>query len=236
MNITALYTLIFLFLTGLTSPAQQAADTAYLSDVKAALQAVWPNNRTVNIVFHGHSVPAGYGDNHEVHTLDAYPHQVLEQLKAKYPYAPVNVIVTAIGGENAIKGQSRFTEDVLQKKPDVILIDYALNDRFAGLEKSGEAWEKMIREALSRNIKVILLTPSPDQRIDINAARNELEQHASQIRKLALKYHVALADPFKVFQAIQKGGGKLADYMASVNHPNRKGHAIIATEIMKWFQ
>jgi acyl-CoA thioesterase-1 len=226
----------FLVLMFATSSFSQEvkADTAYLSDVKTALRAIWPNNRTVNIIFHGHSVPAGYRDNHEVHTLESYPNLVLKKLKAKYPYAPVNVIITAIGGENAVKGETRFAEDVLQKKPDVILIDYALNDRGVGLEKSREAWEKMIQAALKQHIKVILLTPSPDQRNDIIAPNNELEQHATQIRMLAQKYHVALVDPFILFQKIIKDGGKISDYMASVNHPNDKGHEII-DEIMKWF-
>ena len=79
------------------------ADTAhYLEEVKKELNAVWPKNRTINIVFHGHSVPAGYWHNHEVHTLESYPYLLLEKLKAKYPYAVINIIVSAIGGENAI--------------------------------------------------------------------------------------------------------------------------------------
>ncbi len=210
-------------------------DTAtYLAAIKKELQAVWPNNRTVNIVFHGHSVPAGYWADHRVHTLESYPHLVLEKLKARYPYSPVNVIVTAVGGENAIKGQIRFEEDVLRKKPDVILIDYALNDRSAGLVRSKEAWEKMIQDAIQQHIKVILLTPSPDQRVNINAEGNELEQHAAQIRQLAGKYHTGLADPFILFRNINNSG-KIAEVMSWVNHPNRKGHEIIADEIMKWF-
>lgn len=210
-------------------------DTAtYLAGVKKDLQAVWPNNRTVNIVFHGHSVPAGYWAEHKVHTLESYPHLILERLKAHYPYAPVNVIVTAIGGENAIKGQLRFDEDVIRKKPDVILIDYALNDRSAGLIRAKEAWEKMIQDAIRQHIKVILLTPSPDQRVNISLKGNELEQHASQIRQLAEKYQTGLADPIIFFRKINDSG-KIAEVMSSVNHPNKKGHEIIADEIMKWF-
>lgn len=230
------YSLILLMVISLCSFAQGAKpDTAYLSSVRAALRAVWPANRTINLVFHGHSVPAGYGANHEVHTLEAYPYQVLKQLKTRYPYAVINVIVTAIGGENAVGGQTRFEEDVLRKKPDIVLIDYALNDRFTGLEKSREAWEKMIQAADRQHVKVILITPSPDQRVDINAPDNELEQHARQIRLLAEKYHIGLADPFKLFQDTLAHGGRIGAFMSSVNHPNNIGHLVIAGEIMKWF-
>lgn len=191
-------TVMFYIIVVLTGFGQTGLpDTAtYLGGIKKELQAVWPNNRTVNIVFHGHSVPAGYWADHKVHTLESYPHLVLEKLKTRYPYSPINVIVTAIGGENAVKGQVRFDEDVIRKKPDIILIDYALNDRSAGLVRAKEAWEKMIQEAVRQNIKVILLTPSPDQRVNISTHGNELEQHASQIRHLAEKCQTGLADPF----------------------------------------
>jgi acyl-CoA thioesterase-1 len=210
-------------------------DSNYLSAIRAELRKPWPSNRTINIVFHGHSVPAGYWHDHEVHTLESYPNLLLKKLKAKYPYAVINVIITAIGGENAINGELRFDSTVLNHKPDVLIIDYALNDRSAGLEKSRNAWVKMIASALKQNIKVILVTPSPDQRVDILTKDNEIEQHASQIIDLATGFKVGVADPFSIFQKIKKDGGNLADYMSHVNHPNEKGHDIIATEIMKWF-
>ena len=37
------------------------ADPAiYLNDLKTEMQMEWPKNRTINLVFHGHSVPSGY--------------------------------------------------------------------------------------------------------------------------------------------------------------------------------
>jgi len=216
--------------------AQLADSSAYLSDIKTELNKQWPKNRTINLVFHGHSVPSGYWSNHEVHTLSSYPYLLLQQLKVLYPYAVINVITTSIGGENAIKGESRFTQDVLPHKPDVLFIDYALNDRAAGLEKTKEAWEKMIQKALEAHVKVILLTPSPDTRVDIFAKDSKsLSAHADQIRALAQKYHVGLADPFSLFQVIQKKGN-LAEYMSQVNHPNLKGHQLISGELVKWFR
>jgi acyl-CoA thioesterase I len=229
---------IICFCTSLTAIAQTTgmADTVtYLSDIQQELNKVWPDNRTINLVFHGHSVPAGYWHDHEVHTLESYPNLVLKQLKEQYPYAVINVIVTAIGGENSVQGQKRFEEDVLVHKPDVLMIDYALNDRGVGLEKAREAWEKMIQSALEQDVKVILLTPSPDQRVDILAPDNPLEQHAEQIRELAGKYHVGLADPFVEFQQLLQDSEVLEDYMSHVNHPNDKGHKVITQTLLSWF-
>ena len=233
--ITLLFT-VFLLHSLLPLCAQTILpDTNYLSAIRTELNKPWPGNRTINIVVHGHSVPAGYWHDHEVHSLESYPNLLLRKLKSKYPYAVINMIVTAIGGENAIKGQLRFDSSVLNHKPDVLILDYALNDRFSGLEKSKAAWEKMISTALRKNIKVILVTPSPDQRVDIIVKDNDLEQHARQISRLAADFKVGLADPFSLFQKIKKEGGNIGDYMSHVNHPNEKGHEIIAAELMKWF-
>ncbi|MDF7817165.1 SGNH/GDSL hydrolase family protein [Runella sp. MFBS21] len=215
--------------------AQKVADSAsYLAHIKQELVTQWPKNRTINLVFHGHSVPAGFWHNHEVHTLESYPHLVLEKLKEKYPYAVINVIVTAIGGENSLKGQKRFETEVLPHKPDVLMIDYALNDRFSDLGLVKEAWEKMVKAALEKGIKVILLTPSPDQRIDISTRDNPLQPHVEHIRNLAAKYEIGLADPYLPFQNIVRQGD-LKAYMSHVNHPNKQGHEVIAKEIFKWF-
>lgn len=210
------------------------ADSSYLSGVKTEMRKLWPESRTINLVFHGHSVPAGYWTNHEVHTLESYPNLVLKKLKAKYPYAVINIIVTAVGGENSIKGQTRM-EDVFAHKPDVLFIDYALNDRFAGVAKAREAWERMISAAKAKGIKVILLTPSPDQRVDILEPGNALQLHSDKIHALAITHSVGLVDSFSLFQDVAKKEGSVSGYMSHVNHPNEKGHTVIAEAIMKWF-
>ncbi|MBX2921972.1 MAG: SGNH/GDSL hydrolase family protein [Chitinophagaceae bacterium] len=221
-----------------TAPAntQENDTTGYLATVITALQKQWPNNRAINLVFHGHSVPSGYFKTPDVQTLNAYPQQVLKQLKQQYPYAVINCIVTAIGGENSESGSQRFERDVLTHQPDVIFIDYALNDRGPGLEKAKKAWSRMIETALAKQIKVILLTPSPDTSVDILQENNLLEQHAQQIRQLAMQYKVGLADSYAAFKARVLSGEKTEAYMSQVNHPNTEGHALIAAEIMKYFK
>jgi acyl-CoA thioesterase I len=213
-----------------------AGPSDYLRDIKAELQKEWPANRTVNLVFHGHSVPAGYFKTPVVNTMAAYPHLFLKKLKEFYPYAVVNAIVTAIGGENSEAGAKRFESDVLIHNPDVILIDYALNDRGPGLAKAYEAWDKMIKLAKAKNIKIILLTPSPDQSVNYGDPENELKKHTDQIRLLAAENQVALADTYQAFQFLYTDKVELGKFMSQVNHPNEHGHELIAMEIMKWFR
>ena len=207
----------------------------YLTDIKTELKKEWPKNRTINLVFHGHSVPAGYFKTPLVNTFDSYPMQILKMVKEKYPFAVINIINTSIGGENSLSGEKRFDSTVLNHQPDVLFIDYALNDRSAGLEKAAKAWSTMIEKALKKNIKVILLTPSPDQRIDILSPNNELEKHALQIKALAKKYDVGLIDSYEEFRNKVLSGEPITNYMSQVNHPNQQGHLLIANKIAEFF-
>jgi lysophospholipase L1-like esterase len=195
----------------------------------------WPKNKTVNLVFHGHSVPSGYFKTPDVRTLKSYPHQVLEAVKEEYPYAVINVIVTAIGGENAEQGAARFRREVLTHRPDVLFIDYALNDRGTGLERARIAWEKMIEEALNDSIKIILLTPTPDTAVNILDENSSLAQHSRQICKLAEKYHIGLVDSYAAFREKKRNGEDIVKYMSQINHPNEKGHSIVRDLIIRWF-
>ena len=228
-----LFLLLFFGISGFCSG--QIADSTYLHELKSELRKKWPENKTINLVFHGHSVPSGYFATPVVRTLEAYPHLTLKRLKEKYPYAVVNVITTSVGGENSLQGVKRFERDVLTHKPDLIFIDYALNDRNMGLDISKEAVEIMINSALDENIPVILLTPSPDMGVDVAAAGNELEQFSEMLKKLAAAYRIGLADSYAQFRNQVTEGRNLLDFMAQVNHPNEKGHELIAEGIMKYF-
>ena len=135
--------------------------------------------------------------------MSSYPHLVLKNLKEVYPYAAINTIITAIGGENSVDGEKRFKDDVLNHKPDIL---------------------------------IILLTPSPDSRVDYANPQNELFQHSNQIRELAKKYGTGLVDSYKAFEFLYNDLDALKIYMAHVNHPNTKGHELITNEIMKYFK
>ena len=208
----------------------------YLSELCDTLAKRWPDNRTVHIVCHGHSVPSGYACTPFVDSFHAYPHLMHRTLAQRFPYAVINVIVTAIGGENSVHGAARFERDVLCHQPDLITVDYGLNDRGLSLKQAEEAWRHMIDTALDRKIPVILLTPSWDQTwLDQTGEWHLLVQHAEQIRRLAEEYHVALADSFAAYEREVREHGDLLNLLSHWNHPSPLGHEIIARELTAWF-
>lgn len=221
-------------LTILPAAAQVASPADYLNPVRAELVKRWPQSRTVNFVFHGHSVPAGYARTPLVNTLDAYPYQTLVLIKQHYPQGVVNTITTAIGGENSEQGAARFEADVLTHKPDVIFIDYALNDRTIGVERAEKAWRSMIETTLKHEIKLILCTPTPDLSARMASDDDPLSQQAAMIRRLAAEYHVGLADFYAEFNRLVASGEQLSDYMSQSNHPNARGHQVAVSVIAPW--
>jgi acyl-CoA thioesterase I len=210
----------------------------YLSSLVRELSKKWPDNRTVNIVCHGHSVPSGYFNTPTVRTFDSYPHLLHKGLKKRFPFAVINSIVTAIGGENSMRGAQRFEKEVLCHRPNLITIDYGLNDRGIGLEKARDAWQYMIKETLGRGIKVILLTPTWDISILDRKSRKDwmlLQAHTRQIRLLAKHFGVGLVDSFSIFGAHIEKHPSVKALLSWQNHPNRNGHMLVAKELLKWF-
>ncbi|MFD2725171.1 SGNH/GDSL hydrolase family protein [Hyunsoonleella rubra] len=206
----------------------------YLESLKTELKVKWPNNRTINLVFHGHSVPTGYTTRGVLDRINAYPYRTLKKVNDFYPYSVVNTITTSIGGEQAEQGAKRFKEEVLIYKPDVLFIDYALNDRKMGVERAKVAWEQMIVEALEYGTKVILLTPTPDLNEDISSDDTPLAKHSEMIRALAKKHKVGLVDSYALFKKLSETE-PLIGYMAQNNHINQKGHQFVADAIFEYF-
>ncbi|MEM4248108.1 MAG: SGNH/GDSL hydrolase family protein [Candidatus Nanoarchaeia archaeon] len=211
--------------------------SSYLSEICQILRTHWPANRTVNIVCHGHSVPAGYFATPMVDTMNAYPHLLHVGLKHRFPFAVINVIVTAIGGENSESGAKRFAQDVLCHRPDIVTIDYGLNDRGIGLEKARKSWSSMIEACLKAGTKVILMTPTPDITQSPSYGKedkNLLVNHADQIRALAREYEIGLADSLHACLNYSTTED-LSDILSWMNHPNRMGHELVARELLRWF-
>lgn len=238
MRYSLIIVLFFCFSTGFVCAQAiriYTTDTAYLSSLYPLFKTKWPHNRTINIVFHGHSVPAGYFKTPDIKTMDAYPELTLQHVSKIYPNAVINAIKTCIGGENSASGAARFDSTVLNHKPDILFIDYALNDRRIGLENAKVAWTQMIEKALAKNIKVVLCTPTPDQSENMLDTTTVLFKHTQQIIQLAEAYNIGLVDSYNAFRKLITDGNDLKQYMSQVNHPNREGHEMVMKEIIKLF-
>lgn len=222
---------LFLASCTLTPAAESPLPPALLQELKVE----WPKNRTIHIAFHGHSVPAGYHKTPEVKPFDSYPLISLEKIQKANPHAVINAIVTAIGGEDSVKGAARFEKDVLTLRPDVIFIDYALNDRRLPEAQVEKAWHSMAKAAKAKGVPVVFLTPTGADKVRYDAPDEPLEIRAAIIRKVAAEEGVPVADVFAAWKAALKKGVKQDSLLAQGNHPNHKGHELAAKVIAEVF-
>lgn len=193
----------------------------------------WPANRTINVVWHGHSVPAGYHVTPEVKPFESYPFMVHQGVKHRFPTAVINNLTTAIGGENSVRGAQRFTRDALSRDPDLLFIDYAINDRGLAVADVERAWCSMIEETVRRGVALVLITPTGTDVDDLADPGNVLAVRAELIRGLGRRHQVPVADVSAAWQEVIDSGTGQQTLLAQGNHPNRAGHEIAAAEILR---
>jgi hypothetical protein len=145
-------------------------------------------------------------------------------LKDKY-----ELIGAGIGGNKVYDLYLRLEEDVLNKKPDIVLIFVGVNDVWhkatsgtgTDLDKFEKFYQALINKIKANNIKVILCTPAAiGERTDAsNQQDGDLNQYSKSIRNLATKNELALCDLRKEFQ----------DYNLK-NNPENKEKTILTTD------
>ena len=211
---------------------------SYLYNETRDLEKEGPDNKSLDIVCHGHSIPCGYMAGNITMPFAAYPHILHQKLAERFPHSVINIIVTAKGGENSLEGSLRFKEDVLCHRPGIITLDYGRNDMFLEKTQIEYSWRQMIEYALKAKCKILLITPAPDCGsiyYETGTKKTDDEAIAEIIRELAEYYEVGLADVKMAFDLKFDAGHYRSEYLASVNHPNKTGHEIIAGCLMEWF-
>lgn len=102
-------------------------------------------DKQLKIVYFGGSVTAGYGSSN-----GSYSWRALSErwFKDNFPQANITAINTAIGESGTFLGTYRLQKDVIEQQPDLLFIEYAINDKYKGSSKETAAlqYETIVRE------------------------------------------------------------------------------------------
>ena len=139
------------------------------------------------------------------------------------------VIGAGIGGNKVYDLYLRLENDVLNKKPDAVVIYVGVNDVWHKLSsRTGTDYDKFIRfyDALIKKIqdngaKVILVTPAVigEKKDGANEMDADLDKYSGAIREIAAKNNLPLCDLRKIFK----------DYNIAKNTEN-KDKGILTTD------
>ncbi|WP_047812629.1 SGNH/GDSL hydrolase family protein [Rhodopirellula islandica] len=136
-------------LTFLSVPAVQAhGDFPLREAVECHPRAGLPNfiakveaGETVRVAYLGGSITAAPG----------WRIQSREWLQEQFPNATVNEIHAAIGGTGSDLGVFRLQRDALQHDPDLLFVEFAVNDGGAAPERIHRSMEGIIRQTWAAN-------------------------------------------------------------------------------------
>ncbi len=103
-------------------------------------------DKELTVVYFGGSLTSGYGCTNR----DKYSWRALsgEWLKEQFPDANITTVDTAIGESGTYLGTYRVQKDVIGSKPDLLFIEYAINDTYsrAGQQVAAMRFETIVRE------------------------------------------------------------------------------------------
>lgn len=155
-----------------------------------------------------------------------YPEVIGEWWRKTFPKAQIEVINAGIGATGSNFGAMRFQRDVLSKHPDVIVVEFAVND--GNSEASAQTYEGLLRQALNHPDKpaVVLLFML---RKDGSNAQEWFSKVGTHYDLPMVSYRDA------VWPEIQAGKMKWEDISPDTVHPNDLGHGYTAQTVNALF-
>ena len=140
-----------------------------------------------------------------------------EWWEKRFPRARIAFVNAGIGGTDSYLGVHRLGEDVLEKNPDVVLVEYSVNDEPTAFFR--ESYDCLVRHLMSAPSRpaVMLLFMGQTSRVTAK------DVHASVGRA----YRLPMVSCTDVFNAMMDGGiFSAGDLSGDVVHPSALGHAV----------
>ena len=154
-----------------------------------------------------------------------YAYLVYEWWKKSFPNAAFSFVNGGIGGTTSHYGGARAWKDVLCYRPDIVTVDFSVND------DANEFFEETYEGTLRR----LLAAPSAPAVVVLNNVFYDTGKNAQDYHnRIADHYgipHVSIKDT--IFPDVESGKIVRADITPDNLHPNDKGHRLVADEICK---
>ena len=148
-------------------------------------------DKELTVVYFGGSVTAGHGSSDR----EKYSWRALvgQWLDSHYPDAEIEHINRAVGESGTYLGTHRVQLDVIDSEPDLMFLEYSINDKYYGssYEKAASQYETIVREVRkalpNTDIVTILVT---DTGCLLNNKMGKLHTQAQAHEDIAQKYNI----------------------------------------------
>lgn len=152
--------------------------------------------------------------------------------KKTFPKSSVKFVHTGIGGTSSLLGVHRLEQDVLCHNPDVVVIEYAVNDTSNRYQR--EAYAALVRRVLEHKSQpaVILLFIMDEQGNNVQKEQIPVGEHYD----LPMISHRNAIWPEVKTAANPDGQYAWSEIGADWVHPTNRGHALIAELLCSYLQ
>lgn len=188
------------------------------------------NGCSVTIVAFGDSITAGFA------VRRGFPSFWREMLQRKYPDARIELINSGISGDTTIDGLARLDWSVLSYEPDLVSINFGINDCVMGLglDEFELNFVQMVRRIRAGAGSEILLLSS--QPLETPPYDRLVQDYYHAVRNVASEMDVGFVDVYGAWMECVRQGTPLSSLiLPGLDHPNEAGYKIIAEELMKLF-
>lgn len=173
------------------------------------------------IGFIGGSITQGYAASKPE---NSYAQLVLQWFVKQFPTSKVSCVNAAIGGTNSIFGVHRVDADLLEKEPDIIFVEYSVNDM--DCRDYVRPYDALLYKLLSQKkcpAVVVFNTMKLDD------GKNTQDNH----NLIAQKYNLTtISAKNALWEDIRRGDVVYTYYGQDELHPNDTGHARYAQLII----
>jgi len=182
------------------------------------------------IVAFGDSITAGYA------VRRGFPSFWMGMLQRKYPEARIEMINSGISGDTTMDGLARMDWAVLAYEPDLVTINFGINDCVIGLglEEFETNFVEMVRRIRAGPASEILLLSS--QPLEMPPYDRLVLDYYHAIQRVAREKDVGFVDIYGAWMDRVRQGKPLGSLIIpGFDHPNEAGYEIIAEELMRLF-
>lgn len=194
-------------------------DMTRMSDVFQKAQ----NGEDITVAYIGGSITEGYNAG----TTEFYAKTCTDLLQGYFPDITVTGVNAGISGTPSLLGNLRLERDVLSADPDIVFVEFAVNDGQEAEYKN--AYESLVRTLLTqeKDIAVVLLFTVLD-------SGYTCQEHMS---KIGANYDLPMISVHdSVYEEIEAGRMTWQDYSNDQSHPNAYGHKCITDFVDNYYQ
>ncbi|MBP3348295.1 MAG: hypothetical protein J6L92_06000 [Clostridia bacterium] len=185
--------------------------------------------REFRVAFIGGSLTQGAGASKRD---NRYTSRVTAYLNKRYPNTEFTEINAGIGGTPSAFGLFRFKADVLDKKPDMLFVEFAVND--GGNTSMYKYVEGILRAARRYDPKLpIVLLEAYSDELWCDATREKMHPTVVEHTRIAEAYGAPVVYMGKaLYEMIQGYGGDKTFFLTDAVHPNDDGYKVYADAVM----